>query len=100
MLLLSFYITYISQYQTTKSLSCFVKMNISISIGWFPWSLSLQAGTTFSTWILTKIRMFKQGLKELKGFAIHRKNNNINQPDAQELPGNKPPTRMYTWKDP
>jgi len=35
----------------------------------------------------------EKGLKELKGFAIHRKNNNINQPDT---PGTKPPTKEYT----
>ena len=34
-------------------------------------------------------------LKELKGFATHRKNNNINQPDHPELPGTKPPTRVH-----
>jgi hypothetical protein len=27
----------------------------------------------------------EKGLKELKGFATHRKNNNINQPDPPEL---------------
>ena len=32
-------------------------------------------------------------LKELKGFAAHRKNNNINQSDLPELPGTKPPTK-------
>jgi hypothetical protein len=31
--------------------------------------------------------------KELKGFATHRKNNNINQPDPPELPRSKPPTK-------
>jgi hypothetical protein len=35
-------------------------------------------------------------LKELKGFATHRKNN-INQP---ELPGSKLPTKEYPWRDP
>ena len=39
----------------------------------------------------------KKGLKELKEFATHRKNNNINQP---ELPGSKLPTKEYTWRDP
>ena len=34
--------------------------------------------------------------KELKGFATHRKNNSINQP---ELPGSKPPTKEYTRRD-
>jgi hypothetical protein len=29
----------------------------------------------------------EKGLKELKGFAVHRKNNSINQPDPLELPG-------------
>jgi hypothetical protein len=32
-------------------------------------------------------------LKELKWFATHRKNNNINQPLPLELPGTKPPTK-------
>jgi hypothetical protein len=32
-------------------------------------------------------------LKELKGFTIHRKNNNTNEPDHPELPGTKPPTK-------
>ena len=27
-------------------------------------------------------------------------NNNINQPDPPELPGTKPQTKEYTWKDP
>ena len=42
----------------------------------------------------------EKGLKELKGFATHRKNNNINQPEPPhpppELPGTKPPTKEYT----
>jgi hypothetical protein len=38
----------------------------------------------------------EKGLKELKGFASHRKNNNINQLDALELPGTKPLTKEYT----
>jgi hypothetical protein len=25
---------------------------------------------------------------------------NINQPDPPELPGTKPPTKEYTWRDP
>jgi hypothetical protein len=29
----------------------------------------------------------------------HRKNNDINLPDPSELPGTKPPTKEYTWKD-
>jgi hypothetical protein len=42
----------------------------------------------------------EKGLKELKGFATHRKNSNISQPDLPELPGTKPPTKEYTWRDP
>ena len=30
----------------------------------------------------------------------HRRNNNINQPDPPELPGTKPLTEEYTWRDP
>jgi hypothetical protein len=44
--------------------------------------------------------MEEKALKELKGIATHRKNNNINQPEPSELPGTKPPTKEYTWKDP
>jgi hypothetical protein len=40
----------------------------------------------------------EKGLKELKVFAAHRKNNNINQPDLPELPGNKTPTKEYTLR--
>jgi hypothetical protein len=38
-------------------------------------------------------------MKELKGFATHRKNNNIKQPNTPKLPGTKPPTKEYTWRD-
>jgi hypothetical protein len=41
----------------------------------------------------------EKGLKELKGFATHRRNNNINQTDPPELPGTEPPTKEYTWRD-
>jgi hypothetical protein len=62
-------------------------------------------------WMLTANLWIKQGdpmeelekgLKELMGFAIHRKNNNINQqnPPPPELPGTKPPTKEHTWRDP
>jgi hypothetical protein len=37
----------------------------------------------------------EKGLKELKGFATHRINKNINQPDHPELPEPKPPTKEY-----
>jgi hypothetical protein len=39
-------------------------------------------------------------LKELKRFETYRKNYIINQPDSPELPGTKPQTREYTWRDP
>jgi hypothetical protein len=42
----------------------------------------------------------EKGLKDLKGFATHCKNNNINQPDTPELSGTKPPTKEYTRRDP
>jgi hypothetical protein len=42
----------------------------------------------------------EKGLKELKGFATHRKNNSVNQPDHPELLGTKPPTKKYTLMDP
>ena len=42
----------------------------------------------------------EKGLKELKGFATNRKNNNINKLDPTDLPGTKPPTKEYTWRDP
>jgi hypothetical protein len=38
-------------------------------------------------------------LKELKLFATHRKNSNMNQPDSPELPGTKPPSKENTWRD-
>jgi hypothetical protein len=34
-------------------------------------------------------------MQELKRFATHRKNNNINQPDPPELPGTKTPTKVH-----
>jgi hypothetical protein len=44
-------------------------------------------------------------LKKLRGLQPHREYSNINQPDptptpTPELPGNKPPTKVYTWRDP
>jgi hypothetical protein len=42
----------------------------------------------------------EKGLKELKEFATHRKNNNINQSELPELPGTKPPVKKYPWRDP
>ena len=41
----------------------------------------------------------EKGLKELKGFVIYTRNNNINQPDPPVLPGTKPPTKEETWWD-
>jgi hypothetical protein len=42
----------------------------------------------------------EKGLKKLKGFATHRKNNNINPPNPPELPGIKLSTKDFTWRDP
>jgi hypothetical protein len=43
----------------------------------------------------------EKGLKELKGIATPRKNNNINQLDSHpKLPGTKTSTKEYTWSDP
>jgi hypothetical protein len=39
------------------------------------------------------MRELEKGLKELKGFEAHRRNNNINQPDLPEFPRTKPPTK-------
>ena len=38
----------------------------------------------------TTMQELEKELKEL----------NINQPDPPELPGTKPPTKEYTWRDP
>jgi hypothetical protein len=46
------------------------------------------------------VEELEKGLKELKGFATHRKNNNINQPDSSELPGTKPPTKRVHMEGP
>jgi hypothetical protein len=41
----------------------------------------------------------EKGPKELKGFAAHRRNNNMKQPVPPELPGTKTPSKEYTWRD-
>jgi hypothetical protein len=41
----------------------------------------------------------EKGLKELKGFESHRRNNNINQPVPPEFLWPKRPTKEYTWRD-
>jgi hypothetical protein len=38
-------------------------------------------------------------LKELKGFATQRNNNNINQLEPPELLGTKLLTKDYTWRE-
>ena len=35
----------------------------------------------------------EKGPKELKGFAVPWRNNNMNHPVAPEFPGSKPPTK-------
>ena len=39
------------------------------------------------------MKELEKGQKELKGFAAHRKNNNINQPETPELPRTKQPNK-------
>jgi hypothetical protein len=39
------------------------------------------------------VEELEKGMKELKGFATHRKNSSI-------IPGTKPPTKEYRWRDP
>jgi hypothetical protein len=39
-------------------------------------------------------------LKELKRFAAHRKNNNINQPELPKLSGTKTLSKEYTRRNP
>lgn len=41
----------------------------------------------------------EKGLKEWKGFSVHRKNNNINHTRHPELPGTNAPTKEYIWRD-
>jgi hypothetical protein len=41
----------------------------------------------------------KKGPKELKGLQPNRRNNNMNQLVLPELPGTKPPTKEYIWRD-
>jgi hypothetical protein len=53
----------------------------------------------------TEHRVPNGGVKVLEkmnnGFATNRKNNNNNQLDTPpELPGIKPPTKDYTWRNP
>jgi hypothetical protein len=45
------------------------------------------------------MKELEKRLKELKGFATHRKNNNINQSDPLSQ-GNKPPTKESPWLQP
>ena len=42
----------------------------------------------------------EKGPKELKGSEPHRRINNMNQPVPPELPGTKPPTKVYTRLQP
>ena len=42
----------------------------------------------------------QKGLKALKMFANHRKNNNINPSETPDLPGTNPPIKEYICRDP
>jgi hypothetical protein len=41
----------------------------------------------------------QEGPKEVKELVTPKRNNNMNQPVPPELPGAKPPTKDYTWRD-
>jgi hypothetical protein len=45
------------------------------------------------------MKVLEKVLKVLKGFAAHRRNNNMNQPVPPELPGTKPVTKENTSWD-
>jgi hypothetical protein len=45
------------------------------------------------------VKELEKGPKEQKGLVALRRNNNMNQPVPLELPGTKPPTKEYTWRD-
>ena len=42
----------------------------------------------------------KTTIQQEEGLKPHWKNNNRKQPVTPELPGTKPPTKGYTWRDP
>jgi hypothetical protein len=46
------------------------------------------------------VEELEKGLKELKVFAFHRKNINVNEPELLDVPGTKPPRKEYTWREP
>ena len=50
--------------------------------------------------IVSPMEQLEKGPKELKRFAALQENNNMDQPVPPELPGTKPPTKEYTWRDP
>jgi len=51
------------------------------------------------------MKEFVEGLKELKRFATTQKEQQCDSsrphpPPPAKLPGTKPPTKEYTWRDP
>jgi hypothetical protein len=48
------------------------------------------------------MKELEKGQKELKEKSLQRRKrkNNMNQPVPLKLPGNKSPTKEYTWRDP
>ena len=46
----------------------------------------------------SQMEELEKGLKEVKGFATLSERQ-YQQPDSPELPGTKPPTKEYTWRD-
>ena len=55
---------------------------------------------TFGMSMASPMEELEKGLKELKMFVTHRKNNNIKHSDLPELLGTKAPTKEYMCRDP
>jgi hypothetical protein len=45
------------------------------------------------------MKELEKGPKELKGFAAPKEEQQYEPPNISELPGTKPPTKEYTWRD-
>ena len=47
----------------------------------------------------TQMEELQEGPKEVKELVTPKRNNDMNQPVPPEIPGAKPPTKDYTWRD-
>jgi hypothetical protein len=45
-------------------------------------------------------RSWRSNWRSWTTFQSHGRSNSINQPDPSEIPGTRPPTKDYTWRDP